>query len=345
MVSINTHVVIMAGGIGSRFWPMSTPDYPKQFIDVLGCRKSLIQLTVHRFEGLCPIGNIWIVTSKKYVDLVKEQLPSIPDENILTEPVRRNTAPCIAYAAWKIKSRYPDANMVVSPSDAFVADVDEYRKVLKQALHFTENSNTIVIIGIKPDRPDTGYGYIAAHSGYSEEIQKVFQFKEKPDMSTAQAYLDAGNYFWNAGIFVWNVQTIEAAIRKFTPQIADVFDGISHSFYTDNEKNAIDAMFPECDNVSIDYAVMEKASNIYVLPANFGWSDLGSWGALQSLHKNDKKKNALHGDNILLYDCEDCMIHTEGLNEVKIQGLIGYVVAIKEGRLLICKKEKVKEII
>ena len=305
---METHIVIMAGGIGSRFWPMSTPECPKQFIDVTGCGKSLIQLTVERFQGLCIPDNIWIVTSEKYKETVRKQLPSVPPHHILTEPVARNTAPCITYACWKIKKHHPDANIVVTPADALVINTDEFRRAIAKALLMTDQSKAIVTIGIKPCRPETGYGYIAAGEEVDQDIRKVDEFKEKPDLKTAQQYVDAGNYFWNAGIFVWNVKTIEEAIRRYAPGIAEVFDRIYPEFYTEREKETIEELFPTCESISIDYAVMEKAERIYVLPAEFGWSDLGSWGSLHSLLPKDNRNNAIVGENIRLYECNNCIV-------------------------------------
>ena len=343
---METHIVIMAGGIGSRFWPMSTPECPKQFIDVTGCGKSLIQLTVERFQGLCIPDNIWIVTSEKYKETVRKQLPSVPPHHILTEPVARNTAPCITYACWKIKKHHPDANIVVTPADALVINTDEFRRAIAKALLMTDQSKAIVTIGIKPCRPETGYGYIAAGEEVDQDIRKVDEFKEKPDLKTAQQYVDAGNYFWNAGIFVWNGKTIEEAIRRYAPGIAEVFDRIYPEFYTEREKETIEELFPTCESISIDYAVMEKAERIYVLPAEFGWSDLGSWGSLHSLLLKDNRNNAIVGENIRLYECNNCIVHTPHLKQVVIQGLDGYIIAEKEGTLLICKlaeEQRIKE--
>ena len=310
---METHIVIMAGGIGSRFWPMSTPECPKQFIDVTGCGKSLIQLTVERFQGLCIPDNIWIVTSDKYKETVRKQLPSVPPHHILTEPVARNTAPCITYACWKIKKHHPDANIVVTPADALVINTDEFRRAIAKALLMTDQSKAIVTIGIKPCRPETGYGYIAAGEEVDQDIRKVDEFKEKPDLKTARHYVDAGNYFWNAGIFVWNVKTIEEAIRRYAPGIAEVFDRIYPEFYTEREKETIEELFPACESISIDYAVMEKAERIYVLPAEFGWSDLGSWGSLHSLLPKDERNNAVVGENVRMYECNNCIVHTPHL--------------------------------
>lgn len=244
---MQNHVVIMAGGIGSRFWPMSVPEYPKQFIDVMGVGKSLIQLTAERFERVCPKENFWVVTSEKYVGIVKEQLPEIPTQHILAEPEARNTAPCIAYACWKIKKQYPEANIVVTPSDALVLNTEEFKRCINQALEFTAHSEAIVTLGMKPTRPETGYGYIAATEEADNGIFQVEAFKEKPNLETAQKYLAQGNYFWNAGIFVWNVQTITQAIEKYAPQIAGVMEQMAPDFYTEKEEDTLKAGFPTCE--------------------------------------------------------------------------------------------------
>ena len=258
----NTQIIIMAGGVGSRFWPMSTPDYPKQFIDVMGVGRSLIQLTVDRLKPICPVDNMWVVTNEKYIRIVKEQIPDMPVDNILAEPEARNTAPCIAYACWKIQKKHPDANIVVTPSDALVINTSEYQRVLSKALSYTFDKNAIVTIGIKPSRPETGYGYIAAAEPTSvDEIYKVEAFKEKPNLETAEQYLAAGNYYWNAGIFVWNIDTISKAIRTFQPQLASIMDEMAPSFYTEQEKEVVGKLFPTCEKISIDYAVMEKSQH------------------------------------------------------------------------------------
>ena len=293
MNDTNNHIVIMAGGIGSRFWPMSTPQFPKQFQDVMGIGKSLIQLTAERFTSIAPMSNFWIVTSEKYVDIVKEQLPEVPTENILAEPEARNTAPCIAYACWKIKKNNPNANIVVTPSDALVINTTEYQRIISKALEFTADSNNIVTIGVNPSRPETGYGYIEVNKQSQQEngeIKKVGAFKEKPDLETAKKYVAAGNYFWNAGIFVWNVNTITDAITKYTPDLAAKMNEMSRDFFSDMENATVKRVFPTCEKISIDYAVMEKSDSIYTLPAEFGWSDLGSWGSLHTLRSRHKVK-------------------------------------------------------
>lgn len=343
---MDNHVVIMAGGIGSRFWPMSTPECPKQFIDVMGCGRTLIQLTADRFDGVCPRENMWVVTSEKYIDIVREQLPEIPESNILAEPCARNTAPCIAYACWKIKKKYPKANIVVTPSDALVIDTGEFRRVVEKALRFTNDSSAIVTLGIKPTRPETGYGYIAAADSITtdKEIFTVDSFKEKPDKETAEKYLSDGNFFWNAGIFVWNVRTITSVMRVYAPGIAQIFDRIYPDFYTDKESETIKKLFPTCEGISIDYAVMEKAQEIYVLPASFGWSDLGTWGALRGLLPQDKSGNATVGADIRLYESRNCIVHASEEKRVVVQGLDGYIIAEKDNTLLICKLEEEQRI-
>ena len=343
---MDNHIVIMAGGIGSRFWPMSTPECPKQFIDVMGCGKTLIQLTVDRFKGICPQENVWVVTSEKYISIVREQLPEIPESNILAEPCARNTAPCIAYACWKIKKKHPNANVVVTPSDALVIDTAEFRRIVEKALHFTAESSAIATLGVRPTRPETGYGYIAAGDAIlaDKEILKVDAFKEKPDKDTAEAYLSAGNYFWNAGIFVWNVRTITAVMRVYAPGIAQIFDRLFPDLYTEREDEVIRKFFPTCESISIDYAVMEKAEEIYLLPASFGWSDLGTWGALHGLLPRDNSGNAVIGQDVRLYESKNCIVHASEEKRVVVQGLDGYIIAEKDNTLLICRLEEEQRI-
>ena len=335
---MQNHIVIMAGGIGSRFWPMSTPEYPKQFIDVMGVGKSLIQLTVERFKGICPKENFWVVTSERYVDIVKEQLPQIPAQHILAEPEARNTAPCIAYACWKIRKEFPQANIVVTPSDALVIDTAEFARCIAVALEKTADSQAIVTLGMMPTRPETGYGYIAAQGeADAKGICKVEAFKEKPDVETAKGYLAAGNYFWNAGIFVWNADTITNAIRRYAPQIAGVMDELEPALFTDKEAEELKRLFPTCEKISIDYAVMEKAEDIFVLPAEFGWSDLGSWGSLRTLLPQDEAGNAKVGGRVDMYNCRNCVVHAAEEKRVVLEGLDGYIVAEKNGQLLVCR--------
>lgn len=337
----NNHLVIMAGGVGSRFWPMSTAEKPKQFIDVLGVGRTLIQLTYDRFETICPPENVWVVTNKAYVDIVKEQLPEIPAGNILCEPCRRNTAPCIAYVSWKIKSQNPSANVVVTPSDHIVMDAPEFRRVIGNCLKFTGETDAIVTLGMKATRPETGYGYIQADltssSPRNKEIFRVDGFKEKPDLDTAKKYLADKNYFWNAGIFIWSVHTIVNAFRMYQPTLAGVFESMADVYGTEQEQATIDKRFPECENISVDYAIMEKAEEIFVCPASFGWSDLGTWGSLLTQTKHDDYGNSVIGNNVSLFETKNSIVHAVGAKQVVVQGLDGFIVAENEGRLLICK--------
>lgn len=282
-----THVVIMAGGVGSRLYPLSTPEHPKQFLDLLECGKTLIQLTYERFLAVDSAAQFWVVTSADYVHFVHEQLPSIPDEHILAEPVARNTAPCIAYACWKIKARYPDANVVVTPADAYVPDCAAFAATIRPALEFASQGSRIVCVGINPLSPHTGYGYVKVSSGNADAVvRKVDSFKEKPDMATAERYLAEGGYYWNAGIFVWNVATIESELRTHAPQITGVMDELAPVFYTEGENAALGRLFPTCDKISIDYAVMEKSKEVYVAASDWEWSDLGSFEALEAVKKS-----------------------------------------------------------
>lgn len=340
-MSKKNHLVIMAGGIGSRFWPMSTDECPKQFIDVLGVGRSLLQLTMDRFSGVVDAENIWVVTNGRYADMVKEQLPGIPSNHVLCEPCRRNTAPCIAYVSWRIKSQDPKANIVVTPSDHVVTNVEEFRRVIKHCLNFTEDNDAIVTLGMKPTRPETGYGYIQADLSQSsvrnKEIFRVDSFKEKPDLSIAKEYIKDKSYFWNAGIFIWNVTTIVNAFRIFQPTLSKIFEGMQDVFGTDKEQEIIDKRYPECQNISVDYAIMEKVEEIFVCPSDFGWSDLGTWGALLMQTKCDLYGNSVIGENVQLYETKNCIVHTLQNKKVVIQGLDGYIVAEQDGKLLICK--------
>ena len=347
------HVVIMAGGIGSRFWPLSTPEFPKQFIDILGCGRSLIQLTVDRFKGICPEQNFWVVTNQAYVDIVREQIPGIPDAHILAEPAARNTAPCIAWACWSIKSEDPDANVVVTPSDAVVMNPEEFRRVISGALDFTVGHDSIVTIGIKPNRPETGYGYVknVQNGTVPNCIILVEAFKEKPDLETAKKYLLDGNYLWNVGIFVWNVKTITESIRSYKPELAAQMDLIVPNCAKNVQNGtvpncAVLEVFPQCEKISIDYAVMEPAAadgKVFTYPADFGWSDLGNWQSLHEKLQKDSNNNAAVG-NVNFYECDNCVVHIEGLKKVVLQGLDGYIVSEKGGQLLVCKRSEEQRI-
>ena len=332
----NNHLVIMAGGVGSRFWPMSTAEKPKQFIDVLGVGRTLLQLTLDRFKGICDPQNVWVVTNEKYADIVRQQLPEVPAGNVLCEPCRRNTAPCIAYVSWRIKKKDPKANVVVTPSDHIVVNGEEFRRVVSQCMKFTSETDAIVTLGMKPTRPETGYGYIQADlstsSPRNKEIFRVDSFREKPSQEKAMEYIRNKSYFWNAGIFIWGVGTIVNAFRVYQPAINRVFESLLPVYGTPREQEEINKRFPECESISVDYAIMEKAEEIFVCPA-----DLGTWGSLLAQTKKDLYGNSVIGENVNLYDTHNSIIHTLDHKRVVVQGLDGYIVAESDGRLLICK--------
>lgn len=337
----NNHLVIMAGGVGSRFWPMSSEQRPKQFIDILGCGKTLIQLTVERFGDLVPKSNVWVVTSAAYADIVAEQLPDVSRENILLEPCRRNTAPCVCYVSWKIKKRNPRANVVVAPSDHIVTDEATFRKTIKEALEFTSETDAIVTLGMKPSRPETGYGYIKADLSYpssrKRNLYRVDSFKEKPSLDVATQYVQQPNYLWNSGIFVWSIRTIINAFRVYQPKMSRDFEKLLPLFDTEQEQEAIDKLYATCESISVDYAIMEHAEEIFVYPASFGWSDLGTWSSLLMQSPRDEHGNAAIGADIRLFDTHNCIVHTTEARQVVVQGLDGFIVAEQDGQLLICK--------
>ena len=335
------YCVIMCGGIGSRFWPYSRAERPKQFIDFFGTGRSLLQMSYDRIKGIVPDENILVVTNEVYAPQVLEHLPGLKKEQMLLEPARRNTAPCIAYVSWKIKSQDPKANIVVSPSDHIVTNTEEFRRVIKSCLNFTSESDAIVTLGMKPTRPETGYGYIQADLSNSslrnKEIFRVYSFREKPDLETAKQYISKNNYYWNAGIFIWNVSTIVNAFRIYQPTISKIFEGMLPLYGTDKEQQAIDERFPECESISVDYAIMEKAEEIFVCPADFGWSDLGTWGSLLVNTKKDLYGNSCIGPDIKVYETSNCIIHATQEKKVIVQGLDGYIVAENDNTLLICQ--------
>ena len=342
----------MAGGVGSRFWPMSRPEKPKQFIDVLGTGRSLLQLTVDRFGSLFPIENIWIVSSTSYKELVIDQLPGIPEEQILLEPCMRNTAPCIGYVAMKIRQRHPDATIVVSPADHIVLDVSEFRQVIDRGICFVKGTSTVLTLGMQPMRPDTGYGYIQSeNSSQVNEIQHVYAFKEKPALEVAEQYLTDGGYYWNAGIFIWDVATVVNSLSLYEPDLVVILEKMSEKFYTVEEQNWVNQLFPLCKSISIDYAVMERMSNkregdnrLYVLPGDFGWSDLGTWGSLHSQLEKDDDNNAVVGDNVIMIESDGCVVRAPNGKRMVLQGLNGYIVAEDDNTLLICKKDQEQRI-
>ena len=337
----SNHLVIMAGGVGSRFWPLSTDTKPKQFLDIMGCGRTLIQLTLNRFKDIIPMQNVWVVTSKHYVPLVKEQLPEIEASHILAEPCSRNTAPCICYVSWRIKKENPRANIVVVPSDHMVADERLFEQTILESLDFAAETDAIVTIGLKPTRPETGYGYIKADLSYSSSrkgtIFRVDSFVEKPNLEKAKEYVEQPNYLWNSGIFIWNVSTVINAFRVYQPAISKIFESLLPIYGTAEEQAAIDQKFPECESISVDYAILEKAEEIFVYPATFSWSDLGTWTSLRENREKDAYGNVAIGSDVRFFDSYNCVVHTAGEKKVVIQGLDGYVVAENEGELLICR--------
>ena len=338
----------MAGGVGSRFWPMSKTTKPKQFLDVLGTGETLLQNTAHRFAKLCAPENIYVVTSEQYKDLVAEQLPKIPKENILCEPARKNTAPCVAYASYKIHKKNPNAVTVVAPSDHLITKEDVFLKAVKSCYSKAKAEDCLLTIGIKPTRPDTGYGYIQFVESPDEEkdnrIKKVKTFTEKPDTEMAKFFMKSGDFLWNAGIFIWSTKSIISAIEKHEPELAALFRDDNNVYGTKKEVDFIRNAYVSCKNISIDYAVMERAKNVYVRASLIGWSDLGTWGSLYEHIKHDKNQNAVVGKNTMLYDTKNCIINVPKDKLVLIQGLEDYIVVESDGLLLICKKQDEQQI-
>lgn len=341
----NTYVAIMAGGIGSRFWPASRTALPKQFLDILGTGKSLIQSTYDRFLKICPKENIFILTHSDYIDLIKQQLPDITDNQILAEPARKNTAPCIAYAAFKIKTINPDANIVVAPSDHVILNEDEFVRISNLALDFVSKENALVTLGIRPSRPDTGYGYIQYHEDeVHSEIYKVKTFTEKPNKEVAKQFVDSGDFLWNAGIFIWNVNSILQSFEHNLNEVYDAFSESVDSLCTEREHSAIVKAFSISPSISIDYGIMEKADNVYVVPSSFGWSDLGTWASLFEEKKKDDANNAINGSNVVLYNSENNMINVPNNKLVVLSGLENYIVVDTADVLLVCKKDEEQRI-
>jgi Mannose-1-phosphate guanylyltransferase len=333
--------VIMGGGIGSRFWPFSRETYPKQFLDFFGVGRSLLQMTVDRFSKVIPMENIYVVTNEIYSDLVKEQLPLFNDRQILLEPKRRNTAPCIAYAAYHIKKRNPNANIVVAPSDHLILKENEFLTAIKEGLEFIKNNNALLTLGIKPSRPEIGYGYLQCSDNMIGEFSKLKSFTEKPNLDLAKVLMESGEFFWNSGIFLWNVNVIMDAIQKYLPEISARFDLGVDKFDTPDEQEFINAHYPYCPNISIDYGIMEKADNVYMQCVDIGWADLGTWGSLFDIApKKDENNNAILKTRAMLYECEDNVIALGNNKRLAvIQGLKDYIVAENGNVLLICKKE------
>ena len=335
----NNYCVIMAGGVGSRFWPLSRTNYPKQFLDIMGTGKTLIQQTFELFCKIMPRENIIIVTNDLYKDVTTEQL-EIDEKQVLCEPMRKNTAPCIAYANFRLLKENPNANIVVAPSDHLIKNEAEFLRVVQLALDFSAKNNVLMTIGIKPSRPETGYGYIQASPKQTDspEIKKVKTFTEKPELAMATLFYESGEFFWNSGMFFWSLQSIMRAFDSYMPDINKLFHEQIDKFGTDKEPDAVANIYSQCRNISIDYAIMEKAENVYVLCADFGWSDIGTWGSLFANQRKDENQNAVVGKNVFLYDTNSCEINIRPHKLAVIQGLEDYIVAESDDILLICKK-------
>lgn len=338
----------MAGGIGSRFWPMSRTLHPKQFMDILGTGQTLLQQTYNRFLNLCPKENIFIVTNDSYFDLITEQIPGINPENILQEPARKNTAPCVAYACYKIAQINPDAVTVVAPSDHLITKEDTFVKAISSCFKKAAKEDCLMTLGIKPSRPDTGYGYIQFIESETKEsdarIKKVKTFTEKPDLEMAKFFLQSGDFLWNSGIFIWSVKSVIKAFENHSTEIASIFKEGNGVYNTPKEKEFIAQAYSNCKNISIDYAIMEKAENVYVRSSIIGWSDLGTWGSLYDHIKKDDHHNAVVGKNVMLYDSKNCIVNVSKDKLVVMQGLDDYIVVESDGILLICKKEDEQQI-
>ena len=330
----------MAGGVGSRFWPMSQPDFPKQFLDILGLGKTLIQQTFLRLSSICPEDNIFIATNKDYKQLCLEQLPNVNPDNILCEPIMRNTAPCIAYACFKIHKKNPDANILIAPSDHLVTNEEEFHTVMNNCLDHTSEKDVLLTVGIKPSRPETGYGYIQFDESLAEgNINKVKTFTEKPNQELALQFLDSGDFLWNSGIFIWSAKAIISAYRKHLFDMYETFSEGNTYYNTSEEEQFIEQNFGRCKNISVDYGIMEKSNNVFVCPADFGWSDLGTWGSVYTHLSLDKDKNSIKGEKVLTYDTYENIIDVPNDKLVVLQGLRGYIIVEKNNTLLICKKE------
>ncbi|GHV36085.1 mannose-1-phosphate guanylyltransferase [Bacteroidia bacterium] len=338
----NYYCVIMAGGAGVRFWPVSRNSKPKQFIDIFGTGETFLQTTFRRMNTVCPSGNIFIATNEIYRDLVKSQLPQISENQIICEPAKRNTAPCIAYANYKIKQINPDAVIVVTPSDHLILKESVFTEVLASALKAAENNDWLITLGTQPSTPNTGYGYIQFDENvmYAQDnrLKKVITFTEKPPLEMAKKFLQSGDFLWNAGIFVWNLQSAMRAVRDFLPDIDENFKQGEGLYNTEKERNFIKDIYPQCQNISIDYGVMEKADNVYVLSSEFGWSDVGTWGSLYDNMQKDNNKNVIVGKNVLGYDLSNTIVNVSKDKLVVVQALDGYIVAENDDILLICKK-------
>jgi mannose-1-phosphate guanylyltransferase len=349
-MNLNNYAIIMAGGVGSRFWPWSKTERPKQFLDVLGTGKTLIQQTYERINRICPPENIFIITNQLYEETIARQLPDLPRENILCEPRRRNTAPCITYGAFKISQLNPEANILVAPADHIILKEDLFVEIVEQGFRYASQNDALLTIGIKPHKPETGYGYIKSKGDIVEEssgkwqLAKVARFTEKPDLETAESFLQSGDYFWNAGIFIWSAQAIMKSIENHMPGLYQQFSEHQNEFNSDTEQAAIDQIYNICDNISIDYGVMEKAENVLVISTDIGWSDLGNWSALHELSETDTSGNASDNKMVLFYDSKNCLVKVKPGKVGVIHGLDNYIVVEDDKALLICKKDDEQQI-
>ncbi|PZO28363.1 MAG: mannose-1-phosphate guanylyltransferase [Flavobacteriaceae bacterium] len=340
----NYYAILMAGGVGSRFWPVSTTEFPKQFHDMLGSGETLIQKTFSRLAKLIPAENILILTNERYNNLVLEQLPMVKPEQVLLEPAMRNTAPCILYASLKIQKQNPDAVMVVAPSDHWIEDETAFAANLQQCFDFCQKENALMTLGIQPTFPNTGFGYIEFDKTDENSIKKVNQFREKPDYETAKSFLEQGNFLWNGGIFIWSAKSIAEAFEKFQPQMNMLFQQGIESYNTESEKQFINENYASAENISIDYAVMEKAKNVYVLPATFDWNDLGTWGQLHEKLAKDENNNGVINAKVVMENASNNIIRTDANKLIVVDGLHDYIIVDKEGVLLIYPKSKEQEI-
>ena len=340
----NYYAILMAGGVGSRFWPVSTADFPKQFHDMLGSGDTLIQKTFGRLAKIIPVENILILTNERYNALVLEQLPMVKQEQVLLEPAMRNTAPCILYASLKIQKQNPDAVMVVAPSDHWIEDEEEFAKNLQKCFDFCQQEDALVTLGIQPTFPNTGFGYIEFDKTDSNPIKKVNQFREKPNYETAKSFLEAGNFLWNGGIFIWSIASITKAFSTFQPQMDSLFRNGLDSYNTNSEKAFIDTNYSKAENISIDYAVMENAKNVYVLPATFDWNDLGTWGQLHDKIDKDENNNGIINAKVILENASNNIVRSDADKIIVINGLHDYIIVDKEGILMIYPKSKEQDI-
>lgn len=344
----NNYCVIMAGGVGNRFWPLSRKAKPKQFLDILGTGRTLIQQTFDRFSKFIPRENFFVVTGIRYKDIVREQLPELDEEQILYEPFRRNTAPCAAYAAHRIKKINPKANLVIAPSDHLILKEDEFEKQIKNGLEFVSEKNVLLTLGIQPNRIETGYGYIQVDDKVQfnglNNLHNVKTFTEKPDPDMAKIFVESGEFFWNSGIFLWSLKSFMNAMDVHLKDVSQLFNNGEKYFGTLDEASFIKKTYSECKGISIDYGILEKAQNVYVLTADFGWSDLGTWGSLYENKDKDELGNVMNGENVLTYDTKNCIINISNEKVAVLQGLDGYIVAETGDTLMICKMEDEQQI-